>query len=206
MKITKKFFALLLVMLVIANIAIIPASAANYIGSVDSFEGGFLGTQLGATRYTYRAYFDGNYIRYWYGKPLSHVAYHNKNSGSSQLSISNSTSILYSTTVDYNISIGGNIGYKDVVGMSAQNGYGVTTGVSFTSTSVKTYTKTISSSAKTGYYMLAPSQSEKKCHWKKYENFNSKYTGKTGTYYMPYGTASVICLYSSDNMSWSIFR
>lgn len=203
MKTTKKLIASLLVVVAIMGIAVIPANAATYIGSKDRKEGGFLG--IGATKYTYRAYFDGNYICSWHGKPLSHVPYHVKNSGNEQLSISNSQSVSFSTTVSFNKSIGGSVGFEGIVTLSAQKGYGVATGVSFTSTSVKTYTKTINSSAKTGFYMLAPSQTVKKCLWDKYKNNNTTYTGKTGTYYMPYGTASVTCLYSANNESWSLF-
>lgn len=203
MKISRRLIALFMAVISIVCIAAVPVSAATYIGSVDRKEGGFLG--IGATTYTYRAYFDGNYIRYWYGKPLSFVPYHTKGSGSEQLSISKSQSVSYSTTIAFNKSIGANIGINEIVSLSASNGYGVTTGVSFTSTSVKTYTKTIASSAKSGFYMLAPSQTEKKCHWNKYKNSNTTYTGKTGTYYMPYGSSSVCCLYSADNEHWNIF-
>lgn len=87
----RSLIALLLAVITIVSIAVIPVSASTYIGSKTKSEGGFLG--IGATKYTYYAYFDANYIRYWYGKPLSHIPYHTKGSGSEQLSVSNSQSV-----------------------------------------------------------------------------------------------------------------
>lgn len=202
MRKSKSIIMLLLVVITIVSIAAIPVSASTYIGYETKNEGGFLG--IGATKYKYYAYFDGNMIRAWYGAPLSHIPYHTKGTGDEQLSVSQEQSFGWQTTVSYNNAIGGNFGISELVSLSAEKGYGLTTGVSFSSTAVKTYTKTIASSAKTGFYMLAPSQTEKKCHWTKYKVSDSSYIG-TGTYYMPYGNASVTCLYSSDNSSWSLY-
>lgn len=202
MRKAKSILMLLLVVAMIVSIATIPVSASTYIGYETKKEGGILG--LFGTKYGYYAYFDSNIIRFWYGVPLSHIPYHTKGTGDEQLSISQSQTLTWETTESYNNSIGGSIGISEIISLSAEKGYGVETGVSFSSTSVKTYTKTIASSAKTGFYMLAPSQTEKKCHWNKYKVSDSSYIG-TGTYFMPYGNATVSCLYSSDNSSWSIY-
>ena len=98
--------------------------------------------------------------------------------GADTSSISQSQSITFSTTLAYNSAVGGQVGISELVSLSASKGYGITTGMSFTSTSVRTYTKTISSSAQTGL---------------------------TDSYYMPYGNSTVTCLYSPDNASWGIF-
>lgn len=198
----KAVIVIIVVTLVMGTMGL-AVSADTYIGSRDKDEGGFL--WWGWTTYTYRAYFRCNMLRYWYGAPLSHIPYHVKYSGDETLSISQSQTITYSTTLSYNTSVGGQIGISELVSLSASMGYGVTTGMSFSSTTVRTYTKTISSSSKTGFYMLAPSQTEKECYWKKYKDSNTVYTGLTGTYLMPYGNASVACLYSTDNSSWGIF-
>ena len=200
----KKLIAVLLLVIAIMNVISVSANAETYIGSKDHREGGFL--YIGSKVYTYRAYFDTNVIRFWYGRPLSHIVYHTKSSGSEELSISEETEISYSSTVSYNKAIGADVGIKQLISITAEKGYGVTTGISFSTTKVKTYTKTISSSSKTGFYMLAPSQTEKRCYWKKYQDNNSVYTGDTDKYYMPYGAPSVVCLYSSNNQNWSIFR
>ncbi len=190
--------------LVISNFSTVYAGS-TYIGSTDVKEGGFLG--IGSTTYTYRAYYDYDDIRYWYGLPLAPISYHKKNSGSFSLSITQTQSLSFSTTLQYNENIDVAAGINAVISITASKGRGVATGVTYTYSSAGSYTKNVPSSSASGYYMLAPTLTEYRCHWNKYSNNNTKYTGKTGVYFMPYGRPAVGLLYSPNNKdgSWVMY-
>lgn len=198
----KRIISMFLAIISVVTLLSFPLRADTYIGSKDKKEGGFLG--IGGTTYTYRYYQRWTQTRYWYGKPVSPVGYYTQYSGGGSCTVARTVTLAWSTTKSYNNSVGGNVGIPELIGLTASAGYGTTYGMTFSTAKYGDFQRNIKDSAKTGYYLLAPAQTEHACKWKKYSNNNTVDTGKSGTYYMPYGPSVIVMCYNPNNANWYI--
>ena len=196
-----RLFIGIVALFLLSSILCISIGASTYIGDADDTEGILMWKKY----YRYKLYNDTQLMRVFQNHKLSRIASHTQFSNAPQyvdftLSVTDEQTITYSTTWDYNVSLGLDAGIKDVVSVSASKGWGLATGVSFSTSRATTYTKYIYSNYPTGYYFLAPAQEEYHCHWdRQMKNTNGVYVDldEHGNYVMPVGTTFIAAFYST---------
>ena len=202
MKKFKKFTALFLVVVSMFLIAATPANAAYY-NTGKSFtlkEGGFLG--IGSKTYTYKIYKDSaNWYLMFHGCDVCPAIYHTKNSGSTNLTYSVSRTYSSQTAYSFSKSAGLTANAEMVSGTVSATG-GMSKSYGYSVAASGSVGKTISSSAKTGYYKMTICYNFNKYQLKKYQGSTYK-----SSYYaaLPKGNAYVAVLYgkNTSNSSYS---
>lgn len=182
----------------------VPTMASTYVGQVSVKEGGFW--IFGRTTYTYKLYYEGNVDIAIIAADmlLTDSTKHTYGKTPKTIYGEESKAYSYSTTVEFNNSTGANIGVSKLVSLSAEKGYGVTTGISYTKSFMKGVSFTPDRYDKTGYYVVAGGATCKKMTWQKYLG-SDKLDSKKGTFYMPYGARVTYTMYSTDNENWKFY-
>lgn len=160
------------------------------------------------THYIYKNTY--NWIVYYPSKKLTAVVYHSKNSGSDTLSYSQSQTESKTKTCNWstNASITSQLGassglFTASISASVSYGYGTSSTSGYSYTSSYNVSKTIESSAKTGYYTRVPGYTYYKI--KDRIVHNTQNSLDYIYYNMPYGSSVIYTIYSSNNSSWSIY-
>lgn len=192
------------VVILVANANVVPVEASTYVGQVKNDEGGFL--LWGWTTYTYKLYYEGSVDMAITSpsKLLTSSTKHTYGNTPKTIYGEQSQAYSYSTTLSFNSAIGAKVGLSDLVELSADKGYGVETGFSYTKAFLKGVSFTPSRYDRTGYYVIAGGATCKKMFWQKYLG-SDKLNSQKGYFYMPYGARVIYTMYSSDNSNWKFY-
>lgn len=204
MKNTIKKIGVLLVAVIMLFASTVQTKASTYVGQISVKEGGFW--IFGRTTYTYKLYYEGN-INIAVIAPnmlLTDSNHHTYGKTPKTLNGQVENAYSYSTTVEFNNSTGASVGVSKLVSLSAEKGYGITTGFSYSKAYIKGVSFTPDRYDKTGYYVIAGGATCKKMTWQKYLG-SDKLDSKKGTFYMPYGPKVTYTMYSTDNASWKFY-
>lgn len=139
---------------------------------------------------------------------LTTPMYHVKGKAAQVAQSTKNTTIGANVTVNWNKKIGASVGIPNCVDISADNGFGVTTGftVSKSLANSTTLNESFIKDGKTGYYAVAAGKPHYKMLAKEY-NWITDDLKKKHTFYMPYGSTSTYTVYSTDNQkTWSVYK
>ena len=204
------WIALLMTMVIVCTMYT-PVNAATYGSAASGSYNPVQEKVVGTTHHLiYRAYNNGTYTNnYIYtGSKLSSPYYHTSGSGGFSMTIQTSQTAQKTQTYSWttNSSLTSTYGldlevFKTSISMTAACGCGSSTTAGYSFTTSSSITKSVPSSAKTGYYSMAPGYTY--YNVKDY-TYNTS-TGATNTMYyrMPYGDAVVYSIYSSNNSGYS---
>lgn len=184
-----------------------PASAYYYNTkkTFDIYEGGLFGSKVFATKYTYEVYKDSSsWYAMFHGLDVCPAIYHSKGKGSTTLTYSNSISYKSTTASEFSASLGASIGVEGIFEGTAGVTGGQTYTYGYSVTASGSVGRTLSSTAKTGYYKMTMCYNFDKYRLDKYKNGS---TSILCSYYpcLPKGSPYIAVLYgaSTSNSSYS---
>lgn len=208
MKFKQAICGTVLFILIILQVSTANATTYGTASTTGSYEFMTKGTFLGYTHYICKN--TQGWIAFYPTKKLTAVIYHTKNRGSDDLTFSHSQTESSTQTVSWstNSTISTNMGtnvflFIATIGTATSRGIGESSTSGYEYTQSYQVTKTIESSAKTGYFCRVPGYTYYRMR-SLIEN-NSKNTSDTIYYVLPYGSSVVYTVYSQDNNRWAIY-